>query len=219
LTITLVSMRTALALAAAAAAVMLAGTAGCAPLGSEHEEDVSTAASEDREAASGAELGTERHGQAREPYQPVDLGSLEGSACERLAELTALLAGRADEPVPLLRRLGREAAGIGPPASALRHLLRDGADRIVGGGFAPRLEDGTGGQARHFAAVAVTVTYAGPETTRLLAERLRDDPPDSPDGRLTDEAIAFADGLLARTIDVSEAGRWIRGRVCAGGEG
>jgi len=206
-------MRAPLALVAAAGTALLAA-AGCGPLGPEDDRPDGSGGNEaeaerSADAPAGPPVG-ERPG----PAAPIDLDALEGSGCERLAALTELIGARTREPVALLRRLGFEAAGIGPPSAALRQLSRDGRDMITGGGFAPHLDDSTGGQARHFAAVAVAVTYAGAEATRVLSTRLRDDPPSSPDGRLTTEAIEFADGLLAGTIAARRAGSWIEDRIC-----
>ncbi len=149
------------------------------------------------------------------PQRPIDTSGLSGSACEKLAELAGLIAEQEPTPTGFLRRLGREAAGIRPGRSII-DLARGGRNLILGRGFRPELDDGTEGQVRHFGGVAYAATLGGASPTRWISENLRDDPADSPDGRLTDEAIAFA-GLVRRgELEPGESREWLAAELCSG---
>ncbi len=141
----------------------------------------------------------------------------QGSGCRRLAGVAASLAESEPEPVAYLRALGREAAGIRPPPRAFGDLARGGRDRIPGKGFLARFDDGSAGQARHFAGIAVAVSFGDSANVRRISIDLRRDPADSPDGRLTDEAIEFANGVLGGEIEVPEAPDWLLDRLCRRG--
>ncbi|MGH2984862.1 MAG: hypothetical protein ACRDK5_11525 [Solirubrobacterales bacterium] len=139
---------------------------------------------------------------------------IEGSACERLAGLAARLGQETIDPTAFIRRLGREAAGIDTGARALLDLARGGTDVLIGGGFRGPFSDGTAGQARHFAGIAVAASYGGADSTRALSIFVRRDPANSADGRLTDEAIAFERALHRHQLPTAAAGAWILGRIC-----
>lgn len=139
---------------------------------------------------------------------------IEGSACERLAGLAARLGQETIDPTAFIRRLGREAAGIDTGARALLDLARGGTDVLIGGGFRGSFSDGTAGQARHFAGIAVAASYGGADSTRALAIFVRRDAANSADGRLTDKAIAFERVLHRRQLPTAAAGAWILGRIC-----
>jgi hypothetical protein len=143
----------------------------------------------------------------------VDRG-LTGSACERLGALASLLAIETPEPNGFLRRLGREAAGIHSGARGLADLARGGEDRIPGKGFRGRFSDGSNGQARHFAGIAVAASYGGEQATRLISIFVRDDALNSADGALTEEALAFTRQIRSGELPVAESGAWILDRVC-----
>ncbi|MGH2923415.1 MAG: hypothetical protein ACRDKH_05230, partial [Solirubrobacterales bacterium] len=86
--------------------------------------------------------------------------------------------------------------------------------RIPGRGFLARFDDGSAGQARHYAGIAVARRFGDAANVRRISIDLRRDPADSPDGRLTDEAIGFANGILGGEIAVSEAPEWMLEHLC-----
>jgi len=137
-----------------------------------------------------------------------------GSGCRRLAGLAAALAEGDPEPTRFLRALGRRAAGIRPPPRAFADLARGGSDRIPGKGFLARFDDGSAGQARHFAGIAVARSFGSAANVRRISIDLRRDPANSPDGRLTDEAIEFANAVLGDELPVEEAPEWMLDRLC-----
>jgi hypothetical protein len=150
----------------------------------------------------------------------VDLGELrdefEGSACRQVAGLAARLAEQDPQPSRLvfLRDLGRQVAGIRPPPRGYGDLARGGSNRIPGRGFLARYDDGTAGQARHFAGVAVATSFGGADPTRLISIFLRDDPAQSPDGLLSEEAIAFATAVLKGELELDETPGWVLDHLC-----
>jgi hypothetical protein len=139
---------------------------------------------------------------------------LTGSACQRLAGLAANLAAQDRTAEQFLIDLGKQGAGIRANRFALLDLARDGRNIIVGRGFKPPFDDGTRGQVRHFVGVARASMFGGSTVTRWLSENLRNDPADSPDGRLADQGIDFAQSLLAGRLELNEASGWIRQRLC-----
>ncbi len=151
---------------------------------------------------------------AKAPGERPATEELRGSACRELAAIATGLAEGEPAPDAFLGELGRRAAGIRPPPHAYGDLARGGSDEISGGGFRARFDDGSPGQARHFAGVAVAVSLGGGQATRLISAFARDDPPRSPDGRLTAQAIEFADRLRQRDLSPSEAPRWLLRRLC-----
>jgi hypothetical protein len=139
---------------------------------------------------------------------------LSGTACQRLAGLAANIAARDRSAERFLIDLGKQGAGIRTGRFALIDLANDGRNIILGRGFMPEFDDGTRGQVRHFVGVARASMFGGSALTRWISEKLRRDPPDSPDGRLADEGIDFAQALLAGRLEPSEASAWIRDRLC-----
>jgi hypothetical protein len=137
-----------------------------------------------------------------------------GNACERLAGLASALGERERDPRGFLRALGREAAGIRPPPRALADLARGGRDLIPGGGFRAAYADGTPGQARHFAGVAVASTYGGVAATRIASVFLRGDPVETPDGRLSERGFEFASLVGSGAVPPDQAGAWILANLC-----
>lgn len=181
-------------------------------------------------AAAGAfALGLLGAGEAPRTLRQVDLGALEppgeglldsdvgDTACERLALVAAGLGEKTGEPGRLLRRLGRVAAGIHDPPRAFVDLARGGIDLIPGAGFRDRFDDGTDGQARHFAGVAVATSYGGARQARLVSIFVREDSPSSADGQLTDAAIEFARLLRGGELAAADAGDWILAKLCRPG--
>jgi hypothetical protein len=149
----------------------------------------------------------------------LDLAGLEqaltGSSCRRLAGISARLAEREREPSAFLRALGLQAAGIRPPPRALADLARGGSNRIPGRGFLARFDDGSAGQARHFAGIAVATTYFGSSgATRWISENLRRDPPGSADGLLTEEGILFATEVLSGELALEQTPQWLLDHLC-----
>jgi hypothetical protein len=133
---------------------------------------------------------------------------------ERLAALATRLGRQTTDPTTFIRALGRAAAGIHTDSRALLDLARGGRDVLIGGGFRSAFSDGTPGQARHFAGIAVAASYGGGDSTRALSISARRDPPNSADGRLTDEAIAFEGALRRGELTTDVAGDWILARIC-----
>jgi hypothetical protein len=138
----------------------------------------------------------------------------DGTACERLAGLANALGGRESTPGGFLRALGLAAAGIRPPPRALADLARGGRDLIAGGGFRPAYSDGSAGQVRHFAGVAVASDYGGAAATRLASVFLRRDPVGSADGRLSERALDFASLVESGKLPLEQAGAWILENIC-----
>ncbi|RFA09901.1 hypothetical protein B7R54_12325 [Subtercola boreus] len=135
------------------------------------------------------------------------------------AELAAL-AGRigADDPAPrdFLLRLGSEAAGIRRGPLWMIDAALAGRNRLPGRRFAAPFDDGTNGQARHFAGTAVSATRLGAAVTRWVSVHVRRDPLDSADGRLGEQAITFAGLVLAGELPVSGTPGWIAENLCSG---
>ena len=141
-------------------------------------------------------------------------GELTGTACERLGGLASLLAIESPNPREFVRRLGREAAGIRPGPRAFADLARGGDDLIPGRGFRGRYSDGSDGQARHFAGIAVAASYGGEQATRFVSIFVRRDELNSADGALTEEALAFNRQLQSGALPVADAGAWILDHIC-----
>lgn len=136
-------------------------------------------------------------------------------ACARLADLIDELAAAAPTPRGLLDAIGERAAGIRPGLAGLLDLKSGGRDLLTGRGFRAEYDDGTRGQVRHFAGIVASTARVGGPATRLVSERLRHDPADSPDGRLSIAGIRFAQEVLSGAIPVSEAGQWVRDHLSA----
>jgi hypothetical protein len=138
---------------------------------------------------------------------------LGGTACQRLAGLAGELAEANHSANEFLLDLGERAAGISRGRRALADLARGGRNRIPGKGFRRPYDDGSIGQVRHFVGARASM-FGGTSVTRWISEHLRHDPPDSPDGRLGDEGIEFAQELIAGRLELSEASHWLRTRLC-----
>lgn len=148
----------------------------------------------------------------------VDLSALseefQGSACREVAGVAAKIAEQEPSTLEFLRSFGRQVAGIRPPPRAYGDLARGGRNRVPGKGFLARFDDGTAGQARHFAGIAAATSFGGGNSTRVISIFVRDDPEDSPDGRLTDEGIAFASQVQAGDLELDEAPQWLLDHLC-----
>ncbi len=147
------------------------------------------------------------------------IGANRHDACHALIALADALV-RAS-PVPSPRRflclLGTRAAGIRTGPLALIDLRNGGDDPLPGHGFRREFDDATRGQVRHFVGTARAVTVFGGRLTRWLSIHVRDDAPDSADGRLGDAAIRFAMLLLDGQLAVEDAPRWLCTTLCADG--
>lgn len=136
-------------------------------------------------------------------------------ACAQLADLIDELAASGPSPRALLDGIGERAAGIRPGLAGLLDLKSGGRDLMPGTGFRAEFDDGTRGQVRHFAGIVASTARVGGPATRLVSERLRHDPADSPDGRLSIIGIRFAQEVLAGAIPVAAAGQWVRDNLAA----
>jgi hypothetical protein len=139
---------------------------------------------------------------------------LEGTACERLAGLAAYLGASDDNVNEFLLDLGKQAGGISKGRRALADLARGGRNRIPGKGFKQRFDDGSVGQVRHFVGYVRASMFGGTDVTRWISENLRHDAPDSPDGRLGDAGIEFAQDLIAGRLQLADASTWLRDHLC-----
>lgn len=184
----------------------LAGAAAVASwrLGAWDSDDVRRAG--DRVAGRIAEL--------RGPGPDLDIAEAD-NACEELAARADAIATDAESAVVAIRRLGREAAGIRHGTRGLLDLAAGGRNLIPGRGFRRRYDDGTPGQVRHFAGIAVAASYGGERATRLISIYARRDALNSPDGRLTERGIEFTRKLLSGRLAPEDAGSWIQSRLCA----
>lgn len=135
-------------------------------------------------------------------------------ACDALARLVERLAVKQPSGEALLAQMAHETAAIRPGWRGLLDLMRGGVDLIRGRGFRARFDDDSDGQARHFAGIAYSVCLIGEKLTRFVSIRIRRDAEESPDGRLTDQAIDFAKGILSSRISVAAAGSWIETHLC-----
>jgi hypothetical protein len=141
---------------------------------------------------------------------------LRGTSCREMAGIAAGLAAADPEPTAseFLRDLGRHVAGIRPGPRAYGDLAKGGFNQLPGKGFLLRFDDGTIGQARHFAGIAVAASFGGGQATRLISIFARNDPEDTPDGRLTDEGIAFATAVQSGELELDETPEWLLEHLC-----
>jgi hypothetical protein len=134
-------------------------------------------------------------------------------ACARLAESIDRLAERGHSSGRFLRELGR-AAGVRRGPLWLTDAATGGRNRIRGRGFHPAVDDDTDGQARHFAGTVAVAARLGGAITRWLVVHVLRDPLDSPDGRLSDEAIEFVRMVRSGELAQADAADWVRDRLC-----
>lgn len=136
-------------------------------------------------------------------------------ACHELADLCDEIATFAPDldPKDFLTTLGALVAGIDPGLKGVLSLARGGRNEIIGAGFKPEFDDGTAGQARHFAGTAASAVRFGATPTELLAHNVLD-PPDTADGRLTSAAVQFVRALLDGSLEIAHAGDWVRRTLC-----
>ncbi|MEV1131227.1 hypothetical protein [Agromyces sp. NPDC049794] len=134
-------------------------------------------------------------------------------ACTALVESIDRLAARGYPSRRFLKELGR-AAGVRRGPLWLVDAASGGRNRIRGRGFRPRLDDDTDGQARHFAGTVAVAARLGGRITRWLIVHVLRDPPDTPDGRLSDEAIELVRLVRSGELQQSDAAGWVRDRLC-----
>jgi hypothetical protein len=135
-------------------------------------------------------------------------------ACSALADRTDSLAASSPRPRALIAALARDAAGIRSAPAGVLDLARGGRNRIRGRGFREAYDDGTRGQARHFAGVAGATLYLGGPLAHLLMRTLGGDASGSADDRLTRRAVEWSRLLRRGDLPVAEAGAWIRREIC-----
>ncbi|RFA19487.1 hypothetical protein [Subtercola boreus] len=136
-------------------------------------------------------------------------------ACAELATLAGRLAVGETSPRRFLVRLGEEGGGIRRGALWMIDATLAGRNRLPGRGFSPALDDGSTGQARHFAGTAAAAARLGAAVTRWVSVHVRRDPLDSADGRLSEEAIRFAALVRSGDLPLAETEAWIREHLCA----
>ena len=73
----------------------------------------------------------------------------ETNACCKLAELAEEVAARNVKPREFIYALGEKAAGIRPGLWRYFDLLKGGRTLMLGQGFRPELDDGSGGHKDH----------------------------------------------------------------------
>ena len=96
---------------------------------------------------------------------------------------------------------------------------RGGSNRIRGRGFRRQVDDGTDGQARHFAGMVAVAARIGARPTRWLAIHVARDAPDSADGRLTEHALDFVRLVRSGELATAETDAWVRRTICGQGSG
>ncbi|MDF2443442.1 MAG: hypothetical protein JWR01_1645 [Subtercola sp.] len=135
-------------------------------------------------------------------------------ACTELAALAGRVAAEATSPREFVLTLGTRAAGIRRGPLWMLDAALAGRNRLPGRGFAPPFDDGSTGQARHFAGTAVSTARLGAAVTRWVSVHVRQDPLDTADGRLGEQAIAFVGLLLAGELAPGDTPAWIREHLC-----
>ncbi|MGH1549847.1 hypothetical protein ACRAWB_12005 [Leifsonia poae] len=135
-------------------------------------------------------------------------------ACAELADACSRVAARTSNPREFLRRLGHEVAGVRRGVLWPVDAGRGGSNRIRGRGFRRHVDDGTDGQARHFAGIVAVAARIGPRLTRWLSIHVGRDAPDSADGRLTDHALDFVRLLRSGELAPQDADAWVRSTIC-----
>jgi hypothetical protein len=138
----------------------------------------------------------------------------EADGCAELAEACSRVAARTSTPREFLRQLGHEAAGVRRGALWPLDAGRGGSNRIRGRGFRRHVDDGTEGQARHFAGIVAVAARIGPRLTRWLSIHVGRDAPDTADGRLTDHALDFVRLIRSGELDPRDADGWVRRTIC-----
>ena len=139
--------------------------------------------------------------------------------CAQLAAACSRVAARTSTPAEFLRELGREAAGVRRGLQWPLDAGRGGSNRIRGRGFRRHVDDGTDGQARHFAGIVAVAARLGTRATRWLSIHVGRDAPESADGMLTDHALDFVRLVRAGELTPSGSECWVLQTVCGQGSG
>jgi hypothetical protein len=134
-------------------------------------------------------------------------------ACTALAESIERLAERGHSSGRFLRELGH-AGGVRRGLPWLWDAASGGRNRLRGRGFRAKVDDDTDGQARHFAGTVAVAARLGARVTRWLTVHVLRDPPESADGRLSDEAIEFVRLVRSGELAQADAAGWVRRRLC-----
>lgn len=140
------------------------------------------------------------------------------SAAGALAALcdTIAAADPGVSPHDFVERLGHQAAGIRPGRGGWADLARAGTNVLPGSGFAPRYDDGSPWQVRHFAGSAAACLRLGARATVWLSV-LRGDLPRSADHHLSVAATTFTTALLSGRLSPAAAGDWVRSELAVPG--
>lgn len=131
-------------------------------------------------------------------------------AVERLARIADRLGEKALPPNRFLRALAWNCAGIRLGPLGYFDLASGGGNRFSGRGFRRRFDDGTDGQVRHFAGMAVAPVLVGERLARWASIRVLGDSPASADGELSEAALTFARELRTGRLVTADSGDWIR---------
>lgn len=138
------------------------------------------------------------------------------NACAALADATSRLAARGYSDRRFLREIGR-IGGVRRGPLWLTDAASGGSNRLRGRGFRAALDDDTDGQARHFAGTVAVAARVGGGAARWLTTVILRDPPETADGRLSDEAIAFVRAVRSGELAQADAAEWIRAHLCGAG--
>ncbi|WP_251856098.1 hypothetical protein [Herbiconiux sp. L3-i23] len=132
------------------------------------------------------------------------------AAVERLAQVADRLARKDLTVERFLRALAWNCAGIRLGPLGYLDLASGGRNRFSGRGFRRRFDDGTDGQVRHFAGMAVAPVLLGERAARWSSIHVLGDAPGSADGQLSEAALTFSRELRTGRLAPSDAGDWIR---------
>jgi hypothetical protein len=135
-------------------------------------------------------------------------------ACARLADACRRIAPQSSSPAEFLRELGHQVAGIRRGPLWALDAARGGRNRISGRGFRRQVDDGTDGQARHFAGIVAVAARVGARPARWLSVHVGGDAPDSADGTLTDHAVEFVRLIRSGELTGEQAAAWVESTIC-----
>lgn len=135
-------------------------------------------------------------------------------ACSELVDVANRLASASATPRRFLIDLGVHAGGVRRGPLWMLDAASGGRNRISGRNFRRELDDGTDGQARHFAGTVAVAARIGAPLTRWLSIHVGRDAPDTADGRLTDKALDFARLVRSGELQPTASGDWIRTHLC-----
>src|SRR4051812_39477103 len=136
-------------------------------------------------------------------------------ACAELADASARIAAESHSPRRFLTELGAEVGGVRRGPLWPMDAASGGSNRLRGRGFRRHVDDGTDGQARHFAGIVAVAVRIGPRLTRWLSVHVGRDAPESADGRLTDHAVEFVRLIRDDELSQADAADWIRATLCS----